>query len=97
MATLAPAAFLKLAKEHDGHDSHRHNNKNRPILSGRALKGLARRVKPSCGPLRAKPWPRQLLKGTPRRAPVIGGMLMATLAPAAFLKLEIDPYCLAEL
>ncbi|OQE80755.1 hypothetical protein PENNAL_c0044G01313 [Penicillium nalgiovense] len=33
------------------------------------------------------PWPRQLLKGTPRGAPVIGGMLMATLAPAAFLKL----------
>ncbi|KAJ5977418.1 hypothetical protein N7501_000760 [Penicillium viridicatum] len=33
------------------------------------------------------PWPRQLLKGTPRRAPVIGGVLMATLAPAAFLKL----------
>lgn len=32
------------------------------------------------------PWPRQL-KGTSRRAPVIGGVLMATLAPAAFLKL----------
>ncbi|KAG0156509.1 hypothetical protein PDIDSM_3688 [Penicillium digitatum] len=33
------------------------------------------------------PWPRQLLKGIPRGVPVIGGMLMTTLAPAAFLKL----------
>ncbi|KAJ5143059.1 uncharacterized protein N7515_001846 [Penicillium bovifimosum] len=33
------------------------------------------------------PWPRQQLKGSPRRAPIIGGVLMAALAPAAFLKL----------
>lgn len=33
------------------------------------------------------PWPRQVLRGTQRRAPVIGGVFMAALAPAAFLKL----------
>jgi aarF domain-containing kinase len=33
------------------------------------------------------PWPRQQLKGSPRRVPIIGGVLMAALAPAAFLKL----------
>ncbi|CAG8220491.1 unnamed protein product [Penicillium salamii] len=40
-------------------------------------------------PRRHIPWPRQpqLPRQSPRRAPIIGGVFMATLAPAAFLKL----------
>ncbi|KAJ5543071.1 hypothetical protein N7535_005500 [Penicillium sp. DV-2018c] len=45
------------------------------------------RLSRQCQHISRPPWPRQQLKGSPRKGPIIGGVLMAALAPAAFLKL----------